>query len=272
MSDAGATKYLMTRARARGLDYDWLGKRPSDRWWDKYGQHTFFEHPTAIVEADSRDWRLYLSGIPSERQDAVGTPIRHSLMLTGHTDDAAEGVRVLAAALVTPQELGRVIDHQFDEDTVARCLAEPGSEWDDVSARLAKAIETLDPETARPQPLAEGTITWAGADSPGGVSGLVAHGAALLGGEPVRGLVALLNLVRSTHLPIELVPAGAAAAFLVPASDAEWQPAPKASPRDSGPQPRPKSRTRLVISVTLAVALAAGVVAYLILRAILGSR
>lgn len=258
-----ATRYLMTRAHARALDYDWLGRRPPQRWWERYGRYTSFEHQTIIVEADAGQWRLYVSGIPSQRTDAVRTGIRHVLMLTGATSQPDEAARVLAAAVLAPQTLGQVLDRHIDEELVGRCLNDPGNHWAEVGQRLAAVTAELQLAPPQPQPLTSGQVVWAGADSPQGPPGLLARGAALIAGQPDPGVAALLNLVQPGRLPTEL---GDTAAFLVQDSDQPWQPVPKA---DTGPdQSRPL--TRLVL-ITLTVGLVAvGVLAYLGWRVVSG--
>lgn len=138
-------RYVQTRANARSLDYDWLGEQPQ-RWWEKYKQYTFFEHRTIIIEAHDQAWRLYASAIPSERRDAVGTDIQHTVMLEGDVSEQSgskEALRVLGAALLHPDKLGSALDRRLDEDFVARCLSERGSYADDVTDRLTRAFTRL---------------------------------------------------------------------------------------------------------------------------------
>lgn len=79
--------YLQTRSTGR--DYDFLGKRPLQSWWSAvYGRFSALEEFTLALEVTlSGDWRAYLGGIPSERRDSVGTPIRYSLAGAGVLGD-----------------------------------------------------------------------------------------------------------------------------------------------------------------------------------------
>lgn len=272
------TRYLMTRGHSRALDYDWLGRRPPQRWWDRYGGYTFFEHPTVIVEATGASrWRAFLSGIPSQRQDAVGRSIQYVLMLTGARSDpaaVAEGVRVLASALLDPAALGKALDQQFDEAMVSSCLTEPGSRWDEVSEHLVDVVAQLAPleQQVEPFAMADGELSWAGDGSGEGHLGLLARAAGLVDDATARGLAALLNLVEPARLPLHLVQAGSGA-FLVTRSDAPWQPVPKPRPSLDGAQPRPRPRpgrlTRLAVTALVAV-LVAGVLAYFLFRTLSG--
>jgi hypothetical protein len=68
--------YLNTRGRERHRDYQFVGAAPPTSWWRAYANHTTFERPTVLVQSDGTGWQAYLSGIPSRRQEAVGTVIR----------------------------------------------------------------------------------------------------------------------------------------------------------------------------------------------------
>jgi hypothetical protein len=83
--------YLQTRGRPRHRDYDFLGAAPGHPWWRAYAGHTAFERPTALVESDGGGYRVYLSGIPSARRDAVGTVIRYTLVLEESPDGTPGG-------------------------------------------------------------------------------------------------------------------------------------------------------------------------------------
>ncbi|HZG91373.1 MAG TPA: hypothetical protein VEZ42_14270, partial [Pseudonocardia sp.] len=128
--------YLQTRGRPRHRDYDFLGAAPGHPWWRAYAGHTAFERPTALVESDGEGYRVYLSGIPSARRDAVGTVIRYTLVLEESPDGtpAVRPARVVAlvAAWLADRapggtgELTRVLDQAFPEPEVERLLAAAG--------------------------------------------------------------------------------------------------------------------------------------------------
>jgi hypothetical protein len=262
-------RYVQTRAHARSLDYDWLGGRPGHRWWEKYKTHTFFEHRTLIVEGDGSAWRLYASALPSARHDAVGTEIRHAVVLEGDVSEEsgrAETFRVLGAALLDPDKVGLGLDEQLDEDFVTRCLSEPGDYADDVDGRLSRAFAALSSREIDPEPMGKGEVAWGGTESPDGLIGLARRAAAMITGAST-GVAALLNLVHPSDLPLGLAEDGSAA-LLVDGSTDSWRSIPKAKP-EPGPSSyqSPGNRTFLIkLGLVLLGLVAAGVIGYLLYR------
>jgi len=260
-------RYVQTRARARSLDYDWLGQPPSRQWWEKYKSYAFFEHRTLIVEGDGGEWRLYASALPSARRDAVGTEIRHAVVLEGGVSEAdrAEPLRVLGAALLDPDKLGLGLDEQLDEDFVARCLSEHGK-YPDVEDRLARAFASLSSREIDPEPMDNGEVAWGGAESPDGLIGLARRAAALITGGST-GVAALLNLVHPSDVPQNLVEEGSAA-LLVDGSTDSWRSIPKAKAEPGLLADGKPGNRRFLIKLALVLLglVAAGVVGYFLYR------
>ncbi|MCF3136767.1 hypothetical protein [Streptomyces olivochromogenes] len=122
--------YVMSRGRDRGQDYGYLGAAPPAAWWRSYSGVADFEYPTLLVESDAGGWRAYLSGIRSERTDAVGTPLRFTLVLSGGpADETAPQVARFAAQwledIAARRPAGAVaacLDRHFPAEDVERLL------------------------------------------------------------------------------------------------------------------------------------------------------
>jgi hypothetical protein len=72
--------YVMTRGVYD--DYAFIGNRPAEEWWNKFSTWTVFEEFTIIVSQTPKGhFRLYVSGIPSQRKDKHNTQIRYALAL-----------------------------------------------------------------------------------------------------------------------------------------------------------------------------------------------
>ena len=122
--------YLLTRGFARGLDYRFLGPEPPVPWWTPLGDRDLvnLERPELIAVGTGTGLGLLLSGIPSERRDVVGTPIRYMLVVDdlGDTEsDALLARRLVLAGLRDSgrQALGRALDAAFDDAVVDEMLA-----------------------------------------------------------------------------------------------------------------------------------------------------
>ncbi|MGI5404409.1 hypothetical protein ACQEVG_34150 [Streptomyces sp. CA-135486] len=136
--------YVMSRGHARPDDYDFLGAAPPMEWWKKYHPYADFEYPTLLVESRKDQWQLYLSGIRSERTDAVGTAIRFTLVLSGRCgDEAAPRAARLAAQWLADLaagkpagEVGRCLDLHFPGEAVDTLRGRRDTEAADETGRL----------------------------------------------------------------------------------------------------------------------------------------
>jgi hypothetical protein len=156
-----ASVFVQTRGRPRHRDYDFLGGGPAEPWWRAYAGHTAFERPTVLVESDGAGYRVYLSGIPSGRRDAVGTVIRYTVVLRAGADGspgvAADGALALVSCWVEDQAVGgvgavsRALDAEFPEDEVERMLAaaDPVAPAE-VRDRVLAAVGALPPAAHEP--------------------------------------------------------------------------------------------------------------------------
>ena len=200
------TVHLQTRGRPRHRDYAFLGGGPEQPWWRAYAEHTAFERPTVLVEADAAGYRAYLSGIPSARRDAVGTVIRYTVVLDATAEDAdlpPEAVLALVSCWLADQAadgcagaVSRALDAQFPEEEVERLLGatEPAAPAE-VRRRVAAAVESLAGPGAGSADR-DAPRSWMGdAGAQPARAAFVARVAELVHGTPGRAL--LLNLVGS---------------------------------------------------------------------------
>jgi hypothetical protein len=209
-----ASVFVQTRGRPRHRDYDFLGGGPGEPWWRAYAGHTAFERPTVLVESDGVGYRVYLSGIPSGRRDAVGTVIRYTVVLRADGDGPpavpADGVLTLLGCWLDDQAgpdptrgagaVSRALDAQFPEDEVERMLTAarpvaPAEVRDRVLAAVAAlppaapldSLDTVDDDLAD---------WWGDAGAPAARAAFHDRTARLLTGG-VAGRALLLNLVGS---------------------------------------------------------------------------
>jgi hypothetical protein len=210
-----ASVFVQTRGRPRHRDYDFLGTGPGEPWWRAYAGHTAFERPTVLVESDGAGYRVYLSGIPSGRRDAVGTVIRYTVVLRADGDGPpavpADGVLALVAGWLDDQAgpdpargagaVSRSLDAQFPEDEVERMLAasRPVAPAE-VRDRVLAAVAALPPPAGAGE---DGPAEWWGdAGVPAARAAFRERTARLLTGG-VAGRALLLNLVGSA---VDLAP------------------------------------------------------------------
>jgi hypothetical protein len=211
--------FVQTRGRPRHRDYDFLGAGPGEPWWRAYAGHTAVERPTVLVESDETGYRVYLSGIPSGRRDAVGTVIRYTVVLRAGGDGPpavpAEGVLALVRSWVEDQAgpdvhrgvgaVSRALDAQFPEDEVERMLA-AGSPVApaEVRDRVRAAVAALPPAppAGEPDPRAGLTHWWGDVAAPVARAAFTERAAQLLTAG-LAGRALLLNLVGS---PADLAP------------------------------------------------------------------
>lgn len=122
--------YLLTRGFSRRLDYRFLGAMPPIPWWTALRDRDLvnLEQPEVIAHGDGTSLGVLLSGIPSARRDAVGTPIRYTLVVDGLQDTESDGVladRLVMAGLRDEdrQALGRALDAVFNQAAIDAMLS-----------------------------------------------------------------------------------------------------------------------------------------------------
>lgn len=228
------TVRLNTRGRERQRDYRFIGSAPPTTWWRAYADHTTFERPTVLVQADGDRWQGYLSGIPSARRDAVGTVIRYTLVLEGATTDVREAdadpgtgapgtgdLLALVANWLADQDRGRgdgrvssALDAAFAEPDVERLIDDAGPAADrEVQRRVGDALRALELPATRDAPEAAGD--WLADLGRASARAAFLHRVdALLAGQPGRALV--LNLVGSPTDVAALLDDGRPLAVLAP--------------------------------------------------------
>jgi len=138
------------QTRGSTADYAFLGAAPASRWWLEFRDATSFEQPTIILVGKNGEWRCYLSGIPSQRKDRVGTAIRYTLILEGGCDQNAEDVLKLLDAWLSDATFGEssrrvqaAMDSVFDEATVERLLAVRDADLKSISEVEKLALEAI---------------------------------------------------------------------------------------------------------------------------------
>lgn len=207
--------YVQTRGTT--ADYAFLGTAPASRWWLAFADATSFERPTVIVNADQREWRCYLSGIPSRRTDRVGTVIRYTVILEGRCEEHADDALRLVASWLSDVTAGNpngcvqdAMDSVFDEATVERLLAVRSADREstsEVEQLVVSAMAKLPPLPPLPD-CTEKSGSWAGATtSKHAQRELLARIAELLRGER-KGTAALLNLLGTADEVAELAEKG----------------------------------------------------------------
>lgn len=141
--------YLQTRGR--NVDYAFLGTSPSEKWWLDFREMTSFEQPTILVRGDRSAWHAYASGIPSRRQDRVGTPISYTLVASGTCNEQHDGLLGLitkwiveSSAEAQPREVQDKFDNGFRETDVERLLLARGVAADEeVQSKIRSVLDQL---------------------------------------------------------------------------------------------------------------------------------
>ena len=83
---------LYIRTRCKRIDYSFLLKQPPATYSNEYKNKSDIEKPTCILEpTEENGVYMFLSGIPSQRKDHQGTPIRYELVATSDTWDSMDG-------------------------------------------------------------------------------------------------------------------------------------------------------------------------------------
>ncbi|MEL7035126.1 MAG: hypothetical protein AAFO04_05840 [Cyanobacteria bacterium J06592_8] len=74
---------MYIRTRGSRIDYSFLPQQPERKDLSDYKSRSDFEKPTCILERlEQGKLYLFLSGIPSQRKDHQGTPLRYDLVVT----------------------------------------------------------------------------------------------------------------------------------------------------------------------------------------------
>ncbi|MBL7255830.1 hypothetical protein [Paractinoplanes lichenicola] len=140
-----APAYLMTRGRPREnrYDYQFIGAVPPARWWDAVTKHVQTTQREIVVARHEGGVGVYVTGVPSERRDAGGTPIRYTLVLDDLRDDPVLLQRIAALAWSADgyERLGEQLDKEFDADRIDAIIRgdEPA---EDVPARTAAMLDS----------------------------------------------------------------------------------------------------------------------------------
>lgn len=125
--------------RSKNTDYTPISQPMRDpNWWSSYQHYAHDTKPTLIVEGKRDSYgdpfvRFFVSGIHSQREDKVGTPIRYSIFGAVYSADGVEQVgrlRCLLEALCQENFhlLGQRLDSEIDEATIERCLSSNGDD------------------------------------------------------------------------------------------------------------------------------------------------
>jgi hypothetical protein len=149
--------HLMTRGTRRRHDYAFLGEAPPDRWWQALARWVFMESEELLIRRQENGRTgLVISGIPSRRTDAIGTRIRHTLVVDAAHEDLRLTLWLVRCGLDDAERtrLGEALDAAFDGDLVDALMSGTGGE---VDARLLDALQkavsdTEDGETSKDVP------------------------------------------------------------------------------------------------------------------------
>jgi hypothetical protein len=147
----------MTRGTSK--DYTFIGETPEE-WWSEYKKWTFAEYPSLIFIFNTSEklWRLYMSGIPSERKDRVSTTIRYTLILESERIDKEELNKILTIsgywikdisklklAPRSSSKLGSLFDQVFTKEYVddqLHCLAPDKKDAETLEQKISNIINS----------------------------------------------------------------------------------------------------------------------------------
>jgi hypothetical protein len=192
--------YILTRGVARHLDYGYLGPVPRE-WWQVLREWTTTDRPASLACGTGDELSLLLAGIPSVRRDAIGRPIRFTLVLEAGEADSEQCGKLVRASLseLGREGIGTALDEALPSKEIDDLLASRVTAADldrRVQDALAKALTGQEPATAATACAAAAVGSWAGSlgDSDA-ENAFVARVRALACGQP--GYAATLNLVQS---------------------------------------------------------------------------
>ncbi|SDT14649.1 hypothetical protein [Actinoplanes derwentensis] len=180
--------YLMTRGHARRLDYTFLGEAPPVPWWEPVLGWVVLEEPEVIVRSTGEGLHLLVSGIPSQRRDAVNTVIRYRLVITAGPGDGDLVRRLVWAGLHdTPRrQLGLRLDEVFDAASVDGWIQHADTAGiDQVRDRLDTVLSRIDSDLPDVDAVSGPQQDWAGpAEDPQACRRFLATVDELLAGRP----------------------------------------------------------------------------------------
>lgn len=201
--------YLQTRGKT--IDYRFLYKAPSSEWWRYYADYTLFEDETIILQRlAGEEYRLYLSGIPSNRPDRVNRIIRYTLVAELGQGERSEKTFQLVKQFLDDcrnqrNTLGESLDSCFDERVIEDALRY--TEIDDKKRekerkdKINKVINELAQSTS--DSLSDHSspkgIVWGGLKYEKNCEEWLSLAKEILGSKP--GVVALLNATSEKSLP-----------------------------------------------------------------------
>lgn len=201
--------YLQTRGKT--IDYRFLYQAPSSEWWRYYADYTLFEDETIILERlAGKEYRLYLSGIPSNRPDRVNRIIRYTLVAELGQGERSEKTFQLVKQFLDDcrnksNTLGESLDSCFDERVIEDALRY--TETDDKKCekerkdKINKVINELAQSTS--DSLSDHSspkgIVWGGLEYENNCEEWLSLAKEILGGKP--GVAALLNATSEKSLP-----------------------------------------------------------------------
>ncbi|MEU4468023.1 hypothetical protein AB0G20_30815 [Streptomyces sp. NPDC024017] len=154
--------HLMTRGTRRRHDYAFLGEAPPDQWWNTLARWVFMESEELVIRRreDGRTG-LVISGIPSQRTDAIGTRIRHTLVVDAVHEDQRLALWLVRCGLDDAERarLGKALDAAFDGDLVNALMSGTDGE---VDTRLLDALQTAAGDTEDEETSKDAPGSWAG--------------------------------------------------------------------------------------------------------------
>ncbi|MGW1781907.1 hypothetical protein ACWCQQ_22590 [Streptomyces sp. NPDC002143] len=125
--------HLMTRGTRRRHDYAFLGEVPPDQWWKELARWVLLESEELVIRRQENGRTgLVVSGIPSRRTDAIGTRIRHTLVVDAVHEDQRLARWLVRCGLDDAERtrLGEALDAAFDGDLVDALMSGEDGEVD----------------------------------------------------------------------------------------------------------------------------------------------
>ncbi|MFC9128818.1 hypothetical protein ACFT4A_18495 [Streptomyces sp. NPDC057099] len=144
------------KMRGEGLneEYDFLGGEPDREWWLDLAGLVNWNRQGLCVQARSGDWSVYLSPIPSGRQDARGRRREFQLALNGVCGQPTVTAVVLPLLALWLEEVpgakgtSRLADalcHEFPDEAISRLRGKhTPNHRGETRQRFDAAVENLD--------------------------------------------------------------------------------------------------------------------------------
>lgn len=134
--------HLMTRGTPRRLDYRFLGAAPETRWWRPAQDWILLDGPETVVLGTDAGANVLLSGIPSHRRDAAGTPIRFTLVVEGADAETTARLARIGLDDTARSRLGGLLDTEFPPAWVDAAIGDAARSTD-LPLRLARVVAGL---------------------------------------------------------------------------------------------------------------------------------